>query len=873
MLKNTGLFFLIMILLSACATSLPPTETPSVEKTSTSEPTSLPTLTITTEPPPTQEPEPTQTPLPPKDIKVPGEFSTIQQAINASKDGDTVIVSPGVYGEIINFKGKDITVRSETPDDPYVVETTIIDGEGSGSVVTFESGETQSAVLEGFTIRNGLPKHLQYGGGILIRSASPIIRNNVITSNGAEQAGGGIFVVDQASPLIVKNVVTGNMAAHRGGGIDVRHDSSPEIRENEITNNVAELGAGLEIADNSSPIVVNNVIDNNAGGSDLTFGSVEEFLDGEVQDLLEDIRELPQIGAGIYVVNQSSPVITGNMISDNLGGAVAVMLNSSGSIEENTIEGNTGGELGAGVLAGINSSPEIMGNTIRNNTSPWSGGIEVFNNSSPTIQDNIIENNTGAFGAGIYIWQNSRAVVVNNILRNNNADGEGGPIWIDHTSAILDEKETPLSTPDKRNTYEGNIPSENYIEPTPPLEPAPTGEELKVPEEFFTIQQAVDASENGDTIVVSPGTYQGGIDFDGKNITIRSEAPQDPDVVAETVVDLGMNNEIGFHNRETRSAKLEGFTIINGDLTAIIVDGSSPTIANNIIRDNPEVGISIHHGSSALIKNNSIKDNTEDGIECRYSNPIIQDNTILNNGGGITLWVSSPSILSNEIAENVRESKPGGGIFHDHYSRATVQGNVFRDNEARAGGAIYCDHYSCETIADNIIVANRAPGGSGGGIFVWGHSTPMIVNNLMIANEAEYGGAINCFTDSSPTILHNTISGNVAVEGGGVATGYYSTPTIVNSILWGNTPDQITGDAKVSFSDIQDGYQGEGNIDIDPIFLDPAREDYHLSFDSPAIDAGTDVDLSTDFEGDSRPFDGDGDNQARNDMGADEWTE
>jgi len=172
----------------------------------------------------------------------------IQAAINAAEDGDTVIVPPGIYTETINFNGKNITVRSEDPDDPSVVQATIIDGGASGSsVVTFESGETNSAVLAGLTVRNGVASF--YGGGIFVKNASPTIRNNVITLNGAGQAGGGIYLADHASPTIMKNVITGNIAAHRGGAIDIRGHSSPEIHDNEISNGVAEIGCGIDVAD------------------------------------------------------------------------------------------------------------------------------------------------------------------------------------------------------------------------------------------------------------------------------------------------------------------------------------------------------------------------------------------------------------------------------------------------------------------------------------------------------------------------------------------------------------------------------------------------------------------------------------------------
>ena len=117
-------------------------------------------------------------------VHIPADYSTIQRGIDASLDGDTILVETGIYTENVNFNGKDIVVLShfcydESPDSTFLTST-IIDGNNSGSVVTFESGESTETLLCGFTIQNGSASN---GGGIQIDHASPHIKSNIIENN------------------------------------------------------------------------------------------------------------------------------------------------------------------------------------------------------------------------------------------------------------------------------------------------------------------------------------------------------------------------------------------------------------------------------------------------------------------------------------------------------------------------------------------------------------------------------------------------------------------------------------------------------------------------------------------------------------------
>ncbi|MEW6095551.1 MAG: right-handed parallel beta-helix repeat-containing protein, partial [bacterium] len=157
------------------------------------------------------------------------------------------------------------------------------------------------------------------------------------------------------------------------------------------------------------------------------------------------------------------------------------------------------------------------------------------------------------------------------------------------------------------------------------------------------------------------------------------------------------------------------------------------------------------------------------------------------------------------------------------------------------------------------------------GIFCFSSSSSQltITNCTISRNSANYGGGICCTFFTLPTIINCTMSENSATAGGGIYCSYSSSPTIVNSILWGDTPDEIcliASSIDITYSDIEGGYAGEGDIDADPLFV--GSGDYHLTAGSPCIDTGTSANApADDIDGDTRP------QGAGYDMGSDEYVE
>jgi len=225
-------------------------------------------------------------------IRVPADVSTIQGAIDQAKAGDTVEVSPGLYNENLDFKGKGITVTTGAKSFDNAAST-VINGTQDGPVVNFQTGEAASSILNGFTIQNGHASGASgaRGGGIFINNASPTITNNVISKN----YGCGVFVVNLASPLIRGNdikqslyppVLKDDALCHSpsggggsGVGLFLGHAGDVQVIGNLIEDNATDpigdttdpTGAGVVVNSGQSLLLQNNIIRNNHNYGDPGF--------------------------------------------------------------------------------------------------------------------------------------------------------------------------------------------------------------------------------------------------------------------------------------------------------------------------------------------------------------------------------------------------------------------------------------------------------------------------------------------------------------------------------------------------------------------------------------------------------------------------
>ena len=305
------------------------------------------------------------------------------------------------------------------------------------------------------------------------------------------------------------------------------------------------------------------------------------------------------------------------------------------------------------------------------------------------------------------------------------------------------------------------------------------GNVIQVPGDQPTIQDGIRATSDGDTVLVSPGTYFENINFCGKNIVVVSH--------------YILNEDSSF-------------------IEATVIDGSNPS--------NPDsascVVMCSGEDSTAVLRGFTLTG----GAGTRWLDDLFSQ-SFWRAGGGIFTYKSSPTIRDNLIVNNAVTNVTGvngaqGGGLLCYYGNPQILSNVFKENQANYGAGIVTD-YSGARIKRNIFCRNTAGQSYGGGAY-WtigdGPAPIIIENNTMVENvSGSNGGAISIY-------------------------GQGATITARNNIIWGNTQSQggpISGHLDITYSDIEGGCPGQGNINADPLF---ENENYHLSQQSPCIDSG-----------------------------------
>jgi len=367
---------------------------------------------------------------------------------------------------------------------------------------------------------------------------------------------------------------------------------------------------------------------------------------------------------------------------------------------------------------------------------------------------------------------------------------------------------------------------------------------LAVPGDYSTIQAAIDAAVTGDTVEVSDGTYNEDLTI-AKAITVQSV--NGPDTTTINGSGVAMTSVVAIS-----AGSIHGFTIRNG----------GTGVANNFAPGGVAAsGVAVVDGN------------------------VVTANYSCGRAAGIDVTDAS-TITANVVTGNFQGCTGGvpngNGIGLWHATGATIADNTVENNGGGDGGGVEGYDAGVPTIERNVIRNN------GSGILLAGDSNPIIRNNLIIGGPALSWQLACC--NAGPTLMNNTI---VSIWGAGIdARGINSSKTIINNVVVNNSATDGAiycspqpGTAVMEYNDFWNtgGPSGSGdcasvvgsngNVSVDPKFVSAAGGDYHLRPDSPLVDKGRNSGAPpTDFEGDTRPYDGNGNGSAIVDPGFDEQT-
>ncbi len=865
---------------------------------------------------------------------VPGEYATIQAAINASQDGDLVLLVEGVYqgsgNTGLRFYGKSITLSGAADRSACVIDgedqripIRLSDNEGHDTIIrnlTLRGGDLGSGDDVGISCTNSSPTIRNCvmincgGGGLLLSYSDAVIEDCLIRNNHVD---GGTVVSTYSNPRFVRTQIQDNLkgggiearysditlidsriAGNYGSGIEATHGSQIQAINTVITSNL-NLGKGggilIENPQGGHSSFVNCLIADNAGtpGAGARVSGAVEFINctfvanaGYSSGVL-----LYLISADVEVTNSIMRYNTGGLFSSSIAhlegdstltisysnvhgeqsaisvGTGETLVWGEGNIDADPLFVNPDGHdnyllswndndyrlqdgspcMDAGSNAGVPADTQDI-----DNDSDTAEPIPTALNGEQRFRDHpgIVDTGMGdapLVDIGAYefyrdcndngMWDPDDIAGGSPDLNGNGVPDECDPDC--NGNGVFDDVD--ITEGDSQDVNENGIPDECESN-VPRITNLTTGATHAI------IQAAIDAADEGDVLEAAPAVYRGpgnrNIAFRGKAITLRSTNPQDPNVVAATVIDCeGLGRAFYFQGSEFSDTVLSGWTIVNGDATNSplrwgggILCQSSPTIRYCTIsncRGLGAGGIACVFGSHPSIHGCTIKDNEGYGLYfLNNSSPVISQTEIHGNvDGGAYLYESQATFADCAITRMTGNEKAGivcikGGIdvvgctisgrmgvgISVDGSTLHVRNCVIRDNVDGGIGALN----SSVDIVESVIGGNSDEG-SGGGIGING-GTARISHSMIIGNVAGVGGGLyaarleqgsyiaNCLVagnsapeagggglyilDGSVPIHNCSIVMNSAERGGGIFFGNTGTNSIHNSIIWGNTGDE-----------------------------------------------------------------------------------
>ncbi|MEQ8763974.1 MAG: right-handed parallel beta-helix repeat-containing protein [Planctomycetota bacterium] len=389
---------------------------------------------------------------------------------------------------------------------------------------------------------------------------------------------------------------------------------------------------------------------------------------------------------------------------------------------------------------------------------------------------------------------------------------------------------------------------------------------------YQTIQAAINAASTGDTIEIAAGSYQQGQLTCSKGLTLRGAGS------SATILDGDDTNRILYADAISGVLTIEAMTLTNGRSSVgqgggLYLRNGTVTIQDCVISNHTAEDSDSDATGGAILASQVNLTLTRCVISgCSVSAPGGIDG--FAHGGALYCYEGTTSLEDCELTGNT--STWNGGAIEGNNTTLTVSGCTFQDNQATgfAGGALELINCGGAIITRARFLGNQANAESGA-VDLYSSSATiencLFAGNLTTLNTA--GVAVTTDSGATATLRHCTIAGHSGAAAVLVRSG--TSLDIVNSILWDNSSGAFSsaGTLTVTYSDVEGGQAGTGNIDSDPLFVDSANGDYRLGTGSPCIDAGTTISdpPETDLEGDPRNVDGDSDSTATPDLGCDEF--
>jgi parallel beta-helix repeat protein len=396
---------------------------------------------------------------------------------------------------------------------------------------------------------------------------------------------------------------------------------------------------------------------------------------------------------------------------------------------------------------------------------------------------------------------------------------------------------------------------------------------IQVPSGAQTIQAGIDAATNGDTVLVSPGTYNENIDFKGKAITVTSGAKSFADAASTVINGTNEGPVVVFATNESAVAILNGFTVQNGHASlasglnggGISISNASPTVTNNVVTNNTGCGILVFNSASPLIQGNDIKQNH--GTGNTFGSPCASA-----SGGGVPsgtglaiLGAGNVQVIGNTIEDNVLDVTPVNslcfaGVDVEGGTKVLLEDNIIRNNHSDCTpgfGEVIGSPANELVLVQNLIYANTSNDGTAAQdqVFVSG-SIQAPYPSVTEINNTIYGPGQELVLNFGPSTFDNNIFFNTNTDPEG------QVPAILSG-LWCADSQSETSPLAIGHNDIFNGGTlqsggcppGDGNLSVDPLFVNPANSDFHTQPISPVVATG-DMDAplvpSADLDGKAR---------------------